>query len=347
MVSPLCDDWAADVPYYWPEETADPFPPGSPHHQLGQQIAMASICKWDPTFLAAVPFKSRNPAADGQATTITADGVTRTQTIIHTPYGDLTEITENRQTAQTIKAMLETEDDYRRMTWVAGEQMEYDEDEAIRVGREQLAGVGQRGVLGTWWAPPLWVNHDEMHYHIADWPEVIDELRAANRQLMLKRMKTLRKAGYDYLFYCVAGTEWISPDFFRKHIMEDTRDIFRQWRADGGFVLWHTCGRAANFIEAGFYNDLSPEIFETICEPPLGNVPTLRWARQNLDRAIATKGNISLGTMLNGTEAEVRAEVARVKEQTRGYRHIVGLSDDLLHNTPLRNSRAFVDEARR
>ena len=62
---------------------------------------------------------------------------------------------------------------------------------------------------------------------------------------------------------------------------------------------------------------------------------------------LQAKGNISLGIMLNGTETEVRAEVARVKEQTRGYRHIVGLSDDLLHNTPLRNSRAFVDEARR
>ncbi len=51
--------------------------------------------------------------------------------------------------------------------------------------------------------------------------------------------------------------------------------------------------------------------------------------------------------LLNGTEEQVREEVRQVREQTRGARHIVGLSDDVLANTPLANARALVDEARR
>ena len=53
-----------------------------------------------------------------------------------------------------------------------------------------------------------------------------------------------------------------------------------------------------------------------------------------------------LDVLLQGTEEGVRSEVRRVKEETQGYRHIVGLSDDILHNTPLANCLALVDEAR-
>jgi uroporphyrinogen-III decarboxylase len=191
------------------------------------------------------------------------------------------------------------------------------------------------------------LNTDAMYYHLADWPEAFEALHQATRALALKQIDTYRKAGYDYLFYCVSGTEWLSPGFFREHILEDTREILTRWRGDGGFTLWHACGQVARLIEAGYYNALHPEILETLSEPPVGNLPSLRWARERLDPAIATKGNIPLNVLLLEDEEAVRAEVQRVREETRGYRHIVGLSDDLLHNTPLRNARAFVEEARR
>ena len=72
----------------------------------------------------------------------------------------------------------------------------------------------------------------------------------------------------------------------------------------------------------------------------------MRWARERLDPDIVTKGNIPLDVLLQGTAEEVRTEVQRVKEEARGYRHVVGLSDNLLENTPLRNCLAFVEESR-
>ena len=226
--------------------------------------------------------------------------------------------------------------------------MDYDEDMAIEDGKNIRNGMGDRGVLGTWFGPPIvnLQNREEIYYHMVDWPELFEELHAVTSELAFKKLETLRKAGFDYLFYCVSGTEWISPDFFRKYILENTRKILGSWQDQGGFTLWHSCGHLKIFINEGFYNELKPEILETLSVPPVGDLPSLRWARERLAPEIITKGNVPLNVLLQGTEEEVRSEVRKVKEETQGYRHIVGLSDDILHNTPLPNCLAFVNEAR-
>jgi hypothetical protein len=348
MVSPLCDDWALNEPYRWPYEEPDPFPPGSPHHMQSQQMAMAGLCGWDPTFLAWVVYPSRNADALPETRRQETSGRTRVESCIHTPYGDLTSIEEFAVTSTTLKAWLETEEDYRKALWLTQQEMDYDEDVAIEEGRVICKGIGDRGILGTWFGPPSvnLCNYDQMFYHMADWPEVYEELHEVTVALALKKLRTFRKAGFDYLFYCVSGTEWISPGFFRAHIAENTREIFARWRAEGGFILWHTCGHPKTFLEAGIYNEFKPEIFETLSVRPLGDLPSLGWARQRLDPAIATKGNIPLDLLQNGSEEEIRTAVRQVREETRGYRHIVGLSDDILHDTPLSHCQAFVQAAR-
>jgi hypothetical protein len=78
----------------------------------------------------------------------------------------------------------------------------------------------------------------------------------------------------------------------------------------------------------------------------VGDLPGLAWARQRLDRAIITKGNIGVEVLLHGTQEQMRNAVHPAREQTRGYRNIVGSSDDTLHNTPLSSYLAFVMAAR-
>ncbi len=348
VVSPLCDNWSLDLPYTWPYPEPDPFPPGHPQHMLSQQIAMAGLCGWTPSFLTGLPVRHRNPDIAPETKSSTSQGVTRAETRIRTPLGDLTCITESQISSHTVKRMLETEEDYRRMAWLLRAQADFDEDFTVRESAPLRAAIGDRGVWGTWFGPPISnIDRDEMFFHLLDWPEACEELRAANLAYQLKLLPAYRRAGLDYLFYCVDGTEWISPDYFRDRILGDTLTLLGRWRELGGFVLWHSCGHVKKLIEDGFYNQCLPEIFETVSEPPVGTVPSLRWARERLDRRIVTKGNLALNILLQGTEDDVRREVCRIKEQTRGWRHIVGLSDDVLNNTPLANCRAFVEEALR
>jgi hypothetical protein len=164
--------------------------------------------------------------------------------------------------------------------------------------------------------------------------------------LAMKKLGTLKKAGLDYIFHAVWGTEWSSPGFFRKWVMGPSGDIINKWRSLGGFTVWHTCGHAEKFIEEGYYNQLMPDILESLSEQPEGDIRNLRWARERLDSGIVTKGNIRMDVLLQGTQDDVRAEVRRVRGETKGYRHIVGLSDDILHKTPLANAVAFAAEAR-
>jgi hypothetical protein len=200
----------------------------------------------------------------------------------------------------------------------------FPEGHAHRMVTEQLASAGVCG-----WDPTfLFYAHQ------------------ATCRIWFKRLESMRKAGVDYLFYCVSGTEWISPDFFRKYILENTRKAFARWHELGGFILWHSCGKVKKFVEDGFFNELKPDVLETLSEPPVGDLPDIGWARQHLDPAIATKGNVPLDVFLNGTPEAVREQVRRVKDATRGYRHVVGLSDDLLRGTPIANALALVEEGR-
>jgi len=345
MVSPLCDDWSLDVPYYWPFEGADPCPPGHRLHGISQMIAMAGACGYDPTFVCGVPFNSRRVQA--RVTTTAIDGGTETTTAYDTPYGELKNVVQKKVSLHEVKPFFETEDDYRRMAWVVRQQADYDEDATVAAGLEQKKLFGDHGPMGTWWGPPSQIVVSEQgFYHLADWPDAVADCIAAHRELMSRQLGTLRKAGFDYLFYCVSATEMISPSFYETHCEADIGATLAQWRGMGGWILWHSCGRIKAFIERGYYNRYKPEVIETMSEPPVGDLPSLAWGRQRLDRAIVTKGNMPLNILLYGTPQEVRDDVARIRQQTQGYRHVMGLSDDILKNTPLANMQAFVEAAR-
>ena len=209
--------------------------------------------------------------------------------------------------------------------------------------------VGGKGMLGTWFSSPFFnmESSEDIYFHMEDWPELVDELFQASCALNRKYMETYANGGIDYLFYCVQGTEMTSPGFLYQWALEETRDLFKIWRETGGFILWHSCGHIKKLVEDGFYNELKPDILETLSEPPVGNLPGLRWARERIDRDIVTKGNMPLDIMLNGSEEEVREDVWRIRRETKGYRHIVGLSDDIFHNSTLANILAMVEETRK
>jgi hypothetical protein len=347
MVSPLVDDWCLDTPYVWPYDEPDPCPVGHPGHGLSQQMAMAKLCGYDPLFLCGAPFVMTTEQ-DVTTTERMENGRHVVETRTETPFGWLVSIVE-KDTWRIVKPEVQTEDDYPKALWLLEERSKIDVDESVRRGRELLSVVGDKGMVGNWWTQPTLygVHQEERYYHLADYPQQTHKMLDLMHRLQLAQLAPMRKMGFDYLFYCVDGTEWISPGYFEEITMPYAREMVTTWQALGGFVVWHSCGHVARLVERGYYNELLPDIFETMSEQPYGNLPSLRWGREQLDPRIATKGNIDLHLLQNGPEEEIRAEVRRVKSETTGYRHIIGASDDVLHGTPLGSLRAFVDEARK
>ena len=376
MVSPLCDKWAVgDAEYAWSAGCRDGAgggdaenagdcgavdtesrATGTPewleenHKQFAGQIMMARTFGWDPNFIAAVRFHPTDASLEPEEESETlANGGVRTKTTIRTPLGELTHISiKNGITESCVKDFLTDRSDFEKMIWYAERTMDFDREAALADGRRLRGYVGELGVLGTWVSPSASLSGIEtLYYHLADYPLEFMKLYEARRERQKLYLDVYREAGFDFMFYCVNGTDSTSPSFFDAWQAEETRETISRWKASGGFTLWHSCGHIKAFVERGMYNEMLPEVFETLSEPPVGNIPSLSWARKRLDRRIITKGNIPLNILLEDTEEDVRAAVRRVCDQTAGFRHIIGLSDNVLNGTPKANLHAFVDESRR
>ena len=353
MVSPLCDNWRLEFPYTWPYECEDPFPPGHAYHGLSKQLAMAKYCGWDPMFLCVVTprFTKASPKQYMRRYYAPGSDNVYEETRIETPYGELTlENIRAEKTARATKPWLSTREDYHRITWYLRNALDnIDMDAAIADGKAMMKAVGEKGILGTWVSTGYghYQNQNELFYHLADWPDEYAEYMAAGDEYQEKLLDIYAECGFDYIFIGMDGTDWLSPWFVERYVMPSAQRLLAYWRRSGGKVLWHTCGHADVYLEKGYFNQLAPDILETLSEPPVGDVRSLEWARRVTDRSIVTKGNMPLDVLQSGSEEAVRKAVASIKDQTKGYRHLVGLSDAVLENTPLMNCLAFVDEARR
>lgn len=351
LVAPLIDKWCLDEPYRWPYEEPEPYQDKPEYNAFREQLAMAGICGYDPLFYVVPPFVySHN--MDTKILQSVENGRKITETRIQTPYGDMVSLSEVdlvTSSSHVTKPFVETEEDYPKFIWTAEQEKLLDKNASIAKGRELLAPAREKGMIGTWWMPPEipGMPMETLFYHMADYPDLYKEAIEMKFEADLGKLETLREMGFDFLFYIVPGTESHSPSIFEEYVMPYTEIIFKKWRSLGGFIVWHTCGHAMEYINRGYYNIFLPDILETLSERPVGNLPSLKWAREKLDPRIATKGNIDLQLIRDGEEESLRSEVRRMLDETKGYRHIIGGSDNILQDTPAGNLRLLVDEARR
>ena len=157
----------------------------------------------------------------------------------------------------------------------------------------------------------------------------------------------LTDAGVDVLSYPgnMANGSMVGPELFRRHVFPWEQRLVDFIQARGVPVLYHNCGDARAMIEV--YNELGIRAFETLTEPPYGDMD-LRDALARFDRRITLVGNIDQITFLRTARPEeVRRRAREILEMTRARgRFILGTSDFLEEGTPRENLLALADAVR-
>lgn len=164
-------------------------------------------------------------------------------------------------------------------------------------------------------------------------------------EINLDICKAVFEAGADFVFLGGPGSEMLSPGLYREYLIPDSRIITDYVRSLGGLTYTHICSPIQPFLDQGLYNEMGIDLFETLSPPPVGNVESLKKARQILPGEMCTRGNIGLDVLLNGTIEEVEQKTLEIIEQTCGYKHMIAASDYLFYDIPLENVQAMVRTA--
>ena len=190
------------------------------------------------------------------------------------------------------------------------------------------------------------IDYAEAPIFLMDWPDrYLASIRKIHRA-NIAMLEEMRKVGFEFFYAGSAGLELLSPQTFEQGIIPFQREFNDRVRELGGFSSHHTCGRSRLMIEKGIIDRIKPCIFETCSGPPCGDNDDLAAAVNGIDEEIVTKGNLALELMRNGTPEEIRGEVARIRDATKGRRHIISQADaTILTGTSPENIRAFVEAA--
>jgi len=351
MVSPLVDGWFLDQPFYWPYDHDLPLPLNGSTRAVVEQIAAAGICGYDPLFMISAEWIYDHPLPESVYVHANG-GKNYTNRRIETPLGCLTSlfVQDLAQKASYMdQGLIKAVQDYPAYRWYIQERANYNRQASIQATRKTIDIVRRYGPAGISILAPGIVQDiqiNDIFLHVQDYEDEYDEVFSLQQALLLDQLEIFREMGIDFLFCAVPGTELSSPTLFEKYFLGSCREIISKWQELGGFFVWHTCGFARTYVEKGYYNQLGMNILETLSETPVGDIPSLQWARSKLDPRIITKGNLDLSLLKSGPPDEIREAVRAIKRQCGQGRHIIAGTDDILQGTPAEHIRVMVEEAR-
>jgi hypothetical protein len=179
----------------------------------------------------------------------------------------------------------------------------------------------------------LYLDNRERHH----------ELMELHMELIKLIVRVAAKAGFDGYHTAGPPVELVGESLYDEVASSYLDRIREVVHKAGMWFSFHNCGHIRRLLEQGTYNRVRPDMFETLAPPPMGELENLRWAREQLDPQICTRGNMDLEFLKTASPAEIARRSAEILEETSGYRHIVGTADEILAGTPIENVRAMID----
>jgi hypothetical protein len=170
---------------------------------------------------------------------------------------------------------------------------------------------------------------DESFYH---------EMMRYFQAELLEFHRQLTEVGIDVVSYPgnMANGTTVGPEYFRSYVFDYEKKLIDFIQSRGTHVLYHNCGDARAMIEV--YNDLGIDAFETLTEPPYGDMD-FQDALNRFNSRIVLHGNIDQIRFLKEATPEqvqrVVGEKLDLAADRRGF--ILGTSDFLEEGTPFEN----------
>ena len=242
---------------------------------------------------------------------------------------------------------LKTEDDHAMLVQVCAEIGER-ADFIRRYFRDFRRRVGEEGVIVIGHPHVSWLGYQasqqNLVFHLQDFPQTFRRSMDAILEASLFVFSIALEEGIDFMSESCSGLEMTSPRDFDEVDLPVLVKLSDWTHAREGLFWYHNCGQTRELIRSGRFNRFAPDVLETIAPPPEGD-NDLGQSRRSLDPRICTKGNLSLGTLRDGTVNEVVRETRAMVEAVRGFRHIYSTADAVLPGTPPENLVAFVRTA--
>ncbi len=267
--------------------------------------------------------------------------------ILHTRLGNLRRLIKEikGQSYMEIESPIKDESDYEKLiSWLKEARKEADYFTYLYKGYKSK--VGNKGLLrfeiplpfeGMWWMP----RHDPI-FHALDWPNTFTRFEGEAMETILALIETAVKGGANLIFFGSVGTELYSEKVITEHVLEDAICVAKFIKKQGVLSIFHCCGYAKVWIDTGFLNNVNPDIYESLSEPPVGEIEDLREYRKKINKTICTRGNIDLGILHDGAVDDVEFQVKKTLDEMKGYKHIIAGTCAITIGTPLENLQSLV-----
>lgn len=164
-------------------------------------------------------------------------------------------------------------------------------------------------------------------------------------QLNEKLIPAVAKGGSDFVFLGGPGSEMISPQYYEDFLVPYSKIVTDIAHKEGLLVYSHICSPIEPMLTKGYYNKMGIDLFETLSEPPVGNVKNIRDAFEKLDPRICTRGNVGLDSLLQDTPQQIKDKSLEILATAKdmGRKHILAASDYLFYDIPTENVQAMCD----
>ncbi len=358
IVCPLIDSWAF-------EDTSEmAIVPGDDeftraHHARGpveDQLHMGEMCGYEPIALQDIDWTLANPNLVWEEELVSKDVAAGKRVdflTLHTPYGDMVRRRQSslESSMQVEESELTMDQRHAIIEWYADQIVSCDLD-AINVQIKGHVDVRKERGLSSGVVEPftlfglLGPGYERPFYHYADYPEEHERLANLVADVAGFQADVILDGGYDLIWTGSTGYSGFSPRYYRRTQLDRARRIIEHVHRRGGLTYSHDCNPVASIVREGVLSDLGTSLFETLAQPPAGDIDDLAAYRRMIDPCICTKGNVDVGDLLTMNTEEVRTATLQVIEATKGYRHMVGTGDDVYFGTPIESIRAMVDVAK-